>query len=405
MNQPAPPNNGNSRWRVLGLSAILLAVLIAAAFYAWWWYQHGQRYANTENAYVQGHLLQVTGQTAGTVISVHADETDRVNAGQTLIALDPSDARLAVAQAEAHLAQVVRELQNQYAGDGSLRAQINLKAAELDKAKAEGLRAAGDLKRRLAMANSGAISVEDVRNAQASASTARSNVSAAQAALNAARESRIASRMLVDGTAVDNHPNVLRAALQLREAHLALRRTTIAAPISGHVARRSVQVGQRIAAGAALMVMVALDQVWVEANFKESQLGALRIGQPVDLIADLYGDAVPYHGIVVGLAAGTGSAFALLPAQNATGNWIKVVQRLPVRIALQPKELVAHPLRVGLSMRVQVDVGNRDGKLLADTPAAQPVALTHVFDSTQADKDVDGAIARIIQSNLVVAPR
>ena len=399
---PSTPNNGSGKWRRLGLGAIFLTVLIAAAAYAWWWYENGLRYVSTDNAYVQGHLLQVTAQTAGTVVSIHADETDRAVAGQTLIALDPTDARLAVAQAEAQLAQAVRELQTVYAADGGLRAQINLRTAELGKAHAEQLRAAGDLKRRMAMARSGAISDEEIRHAQAAAVTAQGSVTASQAALELARETRSASRMLVDGTALETHPNVQRAALQLREAHVALRRATIAAPISGHVARRSVQVGQRVAAGTALMVLVALDQVWVEANFKESQLGGLRIGQPVQLSADLYGDSVHYQGIVTGLAAGTGSAFALLPAQNATGNWIKVIQRLPVRIALDAKQLAAKPLRVGLSMRVQVDVSNRDGKPLADLPPTKPAAQTLIFDSTQADIEVDAAIARIIRANLVV---
>lgn len=350
---PAP--NPASRWRRLGLWAIFIAILIGAALYAWWWYQYGQRYITTDNAYVSGNLIQLTSQTPGTVLSIHANETDRVIAGQTLVALDPTDARLAYDEAQSALARAVRDLQTAFAEDGHLRAQVGLREAELNRARSERSRADGDLARRKAMAASGAISEEDLRHAEAAAATARSSVAMAEAALDSARESRQASRILVEGTTVENHPSVQRALTALRTAHVALRRATVAAPVSAHVARRSVQVGQRVAAGAALMTLVTLEDVWVDANFKESQLRGLRIGQPARLTADVYGDEVVYPGHVIGLAAGTGSAFALLPAQNATGNWIKVVQRVPVRIALDERELQAHPLRSGLSMQATID--------------------------------------------------
>ncbi len=393
--------NGNPRVRRLGLSLVLLAVLVGAAVYIWWWLEHGQRYISTDNAYVQGNLVLVTAQTPGTVVAIHAGETDRVIAGQTLVALAETDARLALTEAEAELAQTVRELQTVYAGDGSLRAQITLRSAELARARADGVRTAGDLTRRQRLADSGAISDEEIRHAEAAAAVSRNSIAVAGAALNTAREGRSASRMLVAGTTVENHPNVRRAAAKLRAAHVALHRTTIPAPLSGHVARRSVQVGQRIAAGTALMTLVALEQVWVDANFKESQLANLRLGQPVRLSADLYGNQVKFTGTVAGLAVGTGAAFALLPAQNATGNWIKVVQRVPVRITLDTTQLLEHPLRVGLSMRVEIDVSKQDGKLLAETPT-QVISQTGSFDSTQAEADADSAALRIIQANLVV---
>lgn len=398
---PASGEPGNGRWRRLGLLAILLAVVIGALFYGWWWYQHGQRYVSTDNAYVQGHLVHVTGQTAGTVVAIHANETDKVAAGQTLIMLDDTDAKLAIEQAQAQLAQAVRELQTVYAGDGNLRAQIVLREAELARARADRSRTEGDLKRRQAMANSGAVSDEELRHAESAASAARSAVASAEAALNAARENRQASRMLIAGTTVENHPNVQRAIAQLRTAHVNLRRVTIAAPVSGHVARRSVQIGQRIAPGTALLTLVALDEVWIDANFKEAQLRGLRIGQPVSLTADLYGESVRYQGRVAGVAAGTGAAFALLPAQNATGNWIKVVQRVPVRIILDKTSLDTHPLRVGLSMRAQIDTADQSGKRLADTPATAPAARTTIFDSEKADHEVDQMVRRIIAANLV----
>ena len=271
----------------------------------------------------------------------------------------------------------------------------------MTRARAEQLRTSGDLKRRQQLANSGAVSDEEIRHAEAAAAVSRSSVGVADAALSTARESRSASRMLVEGTTVENHPNVLRAAAQVRVAYVGLRRTLIPAPLTGHVARRSVQVGQRIAAGAALMTVVALDQVWVDANFKESQLSNLRLGQAVQLTADLYGDKVKFNGTVAGLAVGTGAAFALLPPQNATGNWIKVVQRVPVRINLDAAQLIEHPLRIGLSMRVVIDVSNRDGKLLAEAPPPQAVARTDSLDTREAEAQADAAIARIIQANLV----
>ena len=235
-------------------------------------------------------------------------------------------------------------------------------------------------------------------HAQAQLTAARSTQAAAEAALQQARDQLASNASLTDGTTVTQHPNVTRAAARVREAYLAWQRVNMPSPVDGYVAKRNVQVGQRVQPGAPLMTVVTLDQAWVDANFKESQLQTLRIGQPAELTADVYGQKVVFHGTIAGLGAGTGAAFALLPAQNATGNWIKVVQRVPVRIALDPKELAEHPLRVGLSMEVTVDTASQDGKALADAPREQPVAATRVFEAQQAAADAE--VARVIATSL-----
>lgn len=370
------------------LIVLLLLFAVAGSGWAAWWHLVGQWYESTENAYVAGHLLQVTPQLAGTVVAVGADDTDRVRAGQVLVRLDPADAQVALGQAEAQLAQAVREVRTLYARNGSLEALQAQRASELAKAEE-------DLARRGPLAASGAVSREDVEHA-------RNAVEAARAALAAAREDFATNRARTEGTNVMSHPAVASAAARVRDAFLALERTEIKAPASGFIARRSVQVGQRVAPGAVLMAVVPLDSVWVDANFKEVQLREMRIGQSVRLVADLYGAKVEYHGKVAGFAAGTGGAFALLPAQNATGNWIKVVQRLPVRIALDPAQLAAHPLMVGLSMRAEVELRDTSGTQLAAAPRSLPPSTlgTSAGPSTGASTPVPvpelrGAEARV----------
>jgi len=258
-------------------------------------------------------------------------------------------------------------------------------------------RAQDDVARRAPLLATGAVGKEEFNHVTAQLAAARSSTAAAQSAVQAAREQLASNQTLTDGVAVDQHPNVLRAAARVREAHLALQRVDLLAPIDGFVAKRSVQLGQRVQAGAPLMSVIALNHVWVEANFKESQLQSLRIGQPVTLQADVYGKKVEYRGSVEGLGAGTGSAFALLPAQNATGNWIKVVQRVPVRITLDANELAAHPLRVGLSMDAKVDVSNTSGAMLADAARAPGASETRVFEPANSAADAD--VRRIIVAN------
>ena len=358
-------------------------------------YLVASHYESTDNAYVQGNVIQITPQIGGTVVALMADDTDFVKAGQPLVQLDPADATVALNQTEAALAQAVRQARTLYANNGALGAQVALRNAEVSKAHSDIARAADDLKRRESLAGNGAVSKEELNHAQTQLANAKSALAAAQAGVIAAREQLGSNQALTDGTSIEQHPGVLVAAAKVREAFLASQRTALTAPVDGYVAKRTVQLGQRVAAGTPLMSVIPLNQVWVDANFKEVQLRHIRIGQPVTLVADLYGKKVDYHGTVAGLGVGTGAAFSLLPAQNATGNWIKVVQRVPVRIALDPKQLGEHPLRVGLSMDAKVDVSNQGGKSLADAPrdAAQAHMQAFVSRSDAGNEEVRRVIA------------
>ena len=391
---PVPPATPTSR-RKPALLAVTGVVIVAGLAWGGWWALFQRHFEGTDNAYVQGPVVQITPQVGGTVLAVLADDTDIVKAGQPLVRLDPADARLALERAEAQLAQTVRELRAMVANNAVLGANVQLRQSEITRMQAEVQRASDDVNRRRPLMATGAVSGEEMKHAEATLAGARSALVSAQSALAAAQEQAASNRVLTDGTSIEKHPNVERAAAAVREAFLALQRTELPAPVSGQVARRTVQVGQRIAAGAPLMSVIPLEQVWVEANFKEVQLREMRIGQPVKLTADLYGRQVEYRGRVAGVGAGTGSAFALLPAQNATGNWIKVVQRVPVRITLDAKELADHPLRVGLSMDAKVDVSKTDGRMLADGSRASTSAQTAVFDlsNTAADAEVRKIIA------------
>jgi len=394
----AKPARSNSSRRRTGLLLLTAVVVLCAIGYGVWWALVGSRYMSTDNAYVQGSIVQVTPQAAGSVVEIHADETDLVKAGQPLVTLDAADARVALERAEAQLGQTVREVRAMYANNATLKAGIAVREAELRRVRAELARAEGDLARREGLLASGAVGAEEVQHIRATIATTRGAVAAAEAGVLAAHEQLAASLVMTEATTVSRHPNVRRAAVQVREAWLAVARTTVAAPVTGHVARRNAQIGQRVQAGAPLMSVVALDQVWVDANFKEPQLRDIRIGQPVTLTADVYGTKVTYDGRVQGLAAGTGAVFALLPAQNATGNWIKVVQRVPVRIALDPKQLAEHPLRVGLSMHAKIEISDRSGPSLASAPRSEPFATTPLFDAAGAG--ADERIDRIIAANL-----
>src|SRR5215472_12648455 len=320
--------------------------------YGGWWFASGRYHESTDDAYVGGNLVQVTPQVAGTVLAIHADDTDFVTSGQTLVELDKADSRVALDQAEAQLAKTVRSVRNLLATDSQLQANVEQRRAELARAREDFAR-----RSKLDADVPGAVAAEELQHA-------RDAVAAATAALDAASRQLAAQRTLTDHTTIDTHPDVRDAAAKVREAYLAYARTALPAPVSGFVARRAVQVGQRVGPGAALMTVVPLDQVWVDANFKENQLAGMRVGQPVILTADLYGGNVKYHGKVVGFGAGTGSAFSLLPAQNATGNWIKIVQRVPVRIALDPREVAANPLQIGLTMKADIDVSKESGARL-----------------------------------------
>jgi len=376
----AKPRNGR---RTL-LLALLIGLFLAAGIgYGIYWALVARYAETTDDAYVGGNLVQITPQVSGTVLAIGADDTDYVKAGQTLVELDQADSRVALDQAEAALAHSVRQVRNLMATTGELDANVAQRAAELERTRA-------DLARRAPLSATGALPVEELQHA-------RDAVMSTQAALNAAEQQLAAHKTLVDRTTVETHPDVQSAAARVREAYLAYARTALPAPVSGIVARRSVQVGQRIGPGTPLMAVIPLDQVWVDANFKERQLLNLRAGQAVKLIADIYGSAVEFHGRVAGFGAGTGSAFALLPPQNATGNWIKVVQRVPVRIALDPAELAQHPLQLGLSMTVEVDTHERSGELRPRDARTAPAYQTKAYASLT--DTADQRVAAIISAN------
>ena len=382
--------------RALVMALVIGVLLVLGAVWALYWFIVLRGHESTDNAYVQAPVVQITPQLAGTVIEVLADDTDIVKAGEPLVRLDPADAQLALARAEAHLGQTVREVSTLYANNAALAASVSLRMSDEARLQIELGRARDDLARRAPLVASGAVGIEDLKHAEAAVESARGALAVARAALQVAREQASSNLALTQGTTVAAHPNVERAATAYREAWLAVQRCEIPAPLSGQIARRTVQVGQRIAAGAPLMSIVPLEQVWVEANFKEGQLRQMRIGQPVRLHADVYGHKVDFDGKVRGLGAGTGAAFALLPAQNATGNWIKVVQRVPVRIEIDPEQLARHPLRVGLSMQVDVDVSDVDGTPLALVVVPERSNSTGVFTvaSAQADQRIRDIIAR-----------
>ncbi len=350
----------------------LLAVVIVFAALAWGAYfvLIASHYISTDDAYVGADVAEITPQVAGSVAAVKVQDTQTVKAGDVLVVIDPADAQLAVASAQAEYGRAVRRVQQELANNQAASATILARDADLERAKAQLAAAQSDvdrthidLQRREALAQSGAVSGEELTTAKNAYQTAQANLAAVKAAGAQAvadktiAEGQLASaQALTQGADIQSNPEVAAARAMLNTALLNLSRTTIRAPFDGVIARRQVQVGQRVAIGAELMSVVPVSQVYVDANFKEVQLRKVKVCQPATLTADRYGKGVEFHGHVVGLGGGTGSAFAMIPAQNATGNWIKVVQRLPVRIALDPKDLAAHPLRVGLSMDAKVDV-------------------------------------------------
>ena len=361
------------------------------------WYA-GRNQESTDNAYVQGNVIQITPQIGGTVTAILADDTDFVKAGQPLVKLDAADAKMTLDLAEANLAQAVRQVRNLYANNTTLEAQITVRDSDIGKAQNEIDRLRDDLARRQSLIGIGAVSAEEISHVQAQITQAQNGLASAKAASLAARDQLLSARTLTDNTQVQSHPSVVAAAAKVREAFLTLHRATLPAPVDGYIAKRTVQLGQRIAPGTPLMSVVALGAPWVDANFKEVQLRTIRIGQSATLTADVYGKKVEYQGTVVGMGAGTGAAFSLLPAQNATGNWIKVVQRVPVRIALDPAQVSAHPLRIGLSMEVTVDVKSQDGKSLAEGGQAASAVQTEVYELL--DGQATAEIQRVIANNM-----
>jgi membrane fusion protein (multidrug efflux system) len=394
---PASPRAAGNPARKKALIAIASLVVVAGLGWTAYEWLVASHYESTDNAYVQGNIIQITPQTGGTVTAILADDNDFVKAGQALVKLDPADAKISLDTAQANLAQTVRQVRTLYANNSGLLAQIVLRESEVAKAQTEINRATDDLNRRQSLVGSGAVSKEEFSHAQTQLTNGKNSLASAQAGVVAAKEQLLSNQALTDGTRLESHPSVLAASAKFREAWLANQRAALPAPVDGYVARRTVQLGQRVAAGAPLMSIVALNQVWVDANFKEVQLRHIRIGQPVKLTADLYGKKMEYQGVVSGLGMGTGAAFALLPAQNATGNWIKVVQRVPVRVTLDAAQLAKNPLRVGLSMEATVDVTRQDGKTLADAPRAAPLVETPVFAAL--DSGAAEEVRKIVTAN------
>jgi membrane fusion protein, multidrug efflux system len=377
--QPAKSSRSARRLGLLGLGSV---VVLGGLGYLGYWFVDGRYYESTDDAYVNGDVVQVTNEIPGTVVSLNVDDTQPVRVGQRLLELDPADAKVAEANAEADLARAVRQVRGLFAQAKELHAQIEQRE-QAERTADE------DLKRRGGLLADGAISTEELSHARDAVTTTRANLAAARQQLS----QTIAQ---IDGTTIADHPQVLAAAAAVRNAALALHRTELTSPVSGMIAKRSVQVGQRVAAGTPLLAVVPLENVWVDANFKEVQLERMRTGQPVMVHTDLYGHDVTYHGHVVGIAAGSGNAFALLPSQNASGNWIKIVQRLPVRILLEPNELKAHPLRVGLSTTVRVDLHDTSGPLMTSAVRNVPQPIQ---PSAGNDPAVDTRIATIIADN------
>jgi len=381
MSQTEATSTKPNRARRIGFLVLGILVLLGGLAYGAVWYLDSRHYESTDDAYVGGNVVAVTSRETGTVIGLHADNTQSVKRGQLLVELDPASVDIAFEAAKANLARVVRQVRGEFSGADRFNAQaaqarVQLTAAEADLARRQN-------------APEGVVAGEELQHA-------RDKVRAAQAAVAAAEGGLAQSRAAIAGSDVARNPDVLAAEAQLRNAAISESHMRIVAPVDGVVAQRTVQVGQQIAAGAPIMAVVPLQSVWIDANFKEVQLARMRVGQPVDVTTDMYGDDVVFHGRIEGLGAGSGSAFALLPPQNASGNWIKIVQRVPVRIALDPRELQQHPLRVGLSVKAKADMRDQSGSLMTDNiPSGQTSAEAGDGDRAA----VDALIGQIVRAN------
>jgi membrane fusion protein (multidrug efflux system) len=373
------PTNGKRR-RILLLIAVIFIVI--GVLWATYWVLVLDKREKTDDAYINGNRVVISAQVSGTVVAVLADDTQLVNAGQVLVKLDPTDAQTALSRAASALGSAVRQVRQQKATAGQYDSEIETRKLELSRAQI-------DLAKREPLVADQAIAGEEVRHAEESVHLAR-------AALAQAERQSLSAHALVDGTPVESNPTVLQAKDAYRDAWIAAQRNAVVAPVSGYVAERSVQLGQHIQAGEALMTVIPLHALWVDANFKEVQLRNLRIGQKTEVRSDLYGGSFIFHGHVEGMSAGTGAAFSLLPPQNASGNWIKVVQRVPVRILIDDNDLIKSPLRVGLSATVTVDTTSREGPVLAMQASDKPVGDTQVYtqDLEKANAEADAVVRR-----------
>ncbi|MFH7827971.1 multidrug efflux MFS transporter periplasmic adaptor subunit EmrA [Kluyvera chengduensis] len=376
-----PANKKGKRKRALILLTLLFVIIAVA--YGCYWFLVLRHYEETDDAYVAGNQVQIMSQVSGSVTKVWADNTDYIKQGDVLVTLDQTDAQQAFEKAQTQLASSVRQMRQLMINNKQLQANIDIRKTTLAQAQT-------DLNRRIPLGTANLIGREELQHA-------KDAVTSAQAALDVAVQQYNANQAMILGTKLEDQPTVRQAATEVRNAWLALQRTKIVSPMSGYVSRRSVQPGAQISPTTPLMAVVPASNLWVDANFKETQLAHMRIGQPVTVISDIYGDDVKYTGKVVGLDMGTGSAFSLLPAQNATGNWIKVVQRLPVRIELDEKQLEQHPLRIGLSTLVKVDTSNRDGQMLANQIRTSPVYESNAREISL--DPVNKLINDIVQAN------
>ncbi|UPS63938.1 multidrug efflux MFS transporter periplasmic adaptor subunit EmrA [Providencia rettgeri] len=384
MQQTQTHQPNKKRQRKNALIFLTLLFLIIGVGWGVYWYLVLRHYESTDNAYVAGNQVQIQSQVSGSVMTVNVDNTDFVTSGTVLVELDPRDAELTLDKAKTELANSVRQTRQHMVNSRQLQANIQVKRSELNRLQ-------NDLKRREVLGSSHVIGKEELQHA-------REAVVSAKAALDMAIEQYNANQAIVLNSSIEKQPAVEQAATQVRNAWLTLQRTKIVSPVDGYVSRRSVQVGSQITPSTPLMAIVPSKGMWIDANFKETQLADMRIGQSAKVTTDFYGKDIVFNGTVVGLDMGTGSAFSLLPAQNASGNWIKVVQRLPVRIALDETQLEEHPLRIGLSTEVTVDTLDKNGKVLSkgmrDTPAYHTAALA--VDMSPADK----IVTEIINNNL-----
>ncbi|BCA38495.1 multidrug efflux MFS transporter periplasmic adaptor subunit EmrA [Kluyvera ascorbata] len=380
----APQQTANKKGkRKRALILLTLLFVIIAVAYGSYWFLVLRHYEETDDAYVAGNQVQIMSQVSGSVTKVWADNTDYIKQGDVLVTLDQTDAQQAFEKAQTQLASSVRQMRQLMINNKQLQANIDIRKTTLAQAQT-------DLNRRIPLGNANLIGREELQHA-------KDAVTSAQAALDVAIQQYNANQAMILGTKLEDQPTVRQAATEVRNAWLALQRTKIVSPMSGYVSRRSVQPGAQISPTTPLMAVVPASNLWVDANFKETQLAHMRIGQPVTVVSDIYGDDVKYTGKVVGLDMGTGSAFSLLPAQNATGNWIKVVQRLPVRIELDEKQLEQHPLRIGLSTLVKVDTSNRDGQMLANQIRTSPVYESNAREISL--DPVNKLINDIVQAN------
>lgn len=380
---PQAPIRNKKRTRRNVLLLLTILFIVAGAAYTAYWFMVLRHHETTDNAYVTGNQIMVMPQISGSVTTVYVDNTDFVKAGEPLVLLDSSDEKLALEKAKTALANSVRQMHQQIINGRQLKANIVLRETELTKLQ-------NDLRRREVLGERNVIGKEELQHAREAVSTAR-------AALEVAREQYNANQAIILNTPIAKQPSVLQASTDVRNAWLALERTKILSPTDGYVSRRSVQVGAQVSPGKPLMAVVPVTGMWIDANFKETQLANMRIGQPAKITTDFYGKKVIYHGTVLGLDMGTGSAFSLLPAQNASGNWIKVVQRLPVRISLDEKELAEKPLRIGLSSEVTVDTINLDGKVLSHSERQAPAYHTDALNIDMSE--INKLINEIIEQN------